>query len=335
MFTLSIILLIIGILWLIFVRDHKIKVKNEERDFRGGLVEPAEYKNIGLRKMGYLFLAMALILLLLASITQVGTRSVGVATSFNKPTGHNYTSGLHVKAPWIKVHEVDGTVQTTEYFGSDCIKVKISDGGESCIDAAYRWRINNDNADKAFADYSKKEDSITEGVRKGVVSTNMKASINEVFGTWNPLSNVNIKSNMTPEELANIKIEAIPPYETFNQSIKDSAQTKINDLSGKDVKGGLATVLSVTISGFDMPQVTQDRINRINAAASDTKVALQDVATKNAQASGNNKLAASLKDPNVLVSRCIDGLLAGDIQNQPGFSCWPGGGNSVVLPSSR
>lgn len=291
--------------------------------------DPTNQVKISFKPFGWIPAGLAVVCLILSCFAVVGTKNVGVPTVFGKPTGDTYGSGLNFKAPWTKVTDIDGTTQPEEYRGDSCIIVKIADGGSGCVTAAYRWRINQEQADVAFADYRNSELEINDAVRAALVTTNMKAAINEVFGTWDPLEGSEIKPNMTPEELANAKVNVVPDYGKFNQEIEDNFDTKIEDL------GGLIDLQSVTISYVALPETTQDRINAYNRAVQDTKIALQEVATKAAQADGNRKLAASLQDPNVLVSKCLDSLAAGEFEAPPGFSCWSGGGGGVVLPAAR
>jgi regulator of protease activity HflC (stomatin/prohibitin superfamily) len=279
--------------------------------------------------------AFALLVFVLSCFTVVGTQNVGIPTSFGKPTGDTYSAGLHTKAPWVKVTDIDATVQPEEYKGScktgesgNGIKVKIADGGDACVWAAYRWRINKDQADTAFTDYRKAEGGVLEGIRKALVSTNVKAALNEVFGKFDPLSGADIKPNMTPEELANLKINVVPDTKQLSANVKASIEEKISGL------GGLIDIESVTISFVELPESTQKRINAFNAAVQDTKIATQEIATKAAQARANEKLAASLQNPAVLISKCLDGLISGDITNVPGFTCF-GEGSSIVLPATK
>ena len=55
-------------------------------------------------------------------------------------------------------------------------------------------------------------------------------------------------------------------------------------------------------------------------------------------AEANRKLSSSVSnDPNVLVSRCFDILSEMVASKEPvpaGFTCWPGGGSGIVLPSA-
>lgn len=320
-FLFSVIIGLIGILYLIFVP--------KTIQHNAGTSSNPRILNIQLWKGGTIVLVFAAFLFLLSCFTVVGTRNVGVPTSFSKTTGDTFGAGLHAKAPWQKVTDVDATIQPEEYKGKDCIYVKIADGGSACVTLAYRWRINSDQADVAFADYRKSDEGILAAIRKALVSTNIKAAINEVLGKYDPLSNTELNSSMTPEELANVKINVVPDYEQINADIKTNLEGKIKNL------GGLIDIQSVTVSYVELPESTQKRINAFNAAVQDTKIALQQVATKAAQAEANRKLASSLRDPNVLISKCLDGLISGEITNVAGFSCSLGGGSAVVIPGSK
>lgn len=327
-FIIALFVLAIGAFW--FGINPTEHVDDKSKPIRNSYSAKTTYekKEVSTRPLAVIVLFIGLVFLGLSMLTTVGTRNVGVVTSFNKPTGRVLDAGLHVKLPWQAVTDIDGSIQPEEYRGEECIKVKIADGGNACVTVAYRWRITENGADNAFMDYRNSDKDINDAVRDAVVSTNMKAAINEVFGQYDPLDGSELRPNMTPEELANAKVNVVPDYQAFNQKINENVEAKIADL------GGVVEVSTVTVSGLDLPESTQLRINAFNQAVQNTKIALQDVATKAAQAEGNRQLAKSLRDPNVLVSKCIDGLISGEIENEPGFSCWQGGGG-VVIPGTK
>ncbi len=311
MFITGMVFLIITLTWFAFVPKTV--------DIEGDLVP--------LKIFGVIPLIIAGLLLVLSCFAIVGTRNVGVATVFGKPTGSTYGAGLHFKAPWTKITDIDATIHPEEYFGEHAISVKIADGGDAKIGVSYRWRINPAGASKVFADYRGSNLSIDDAVRKALVSTNVKAAINEEFGKFDPLEDSGkLTTDMTAEQLANLKVNVVPDYQALNLAIQRNVEEKIKDV------GDLIEIQSVTISNLKLPHTTQTRINRFNNQVQDTRNALQEVATKKAQAEGNKKLADSLKDPNVLVSKCFDSLAAGDFTLPAGGSCWPGG-SSVVIPA--
>lgn len=276
----------------------------------------------------YFPVGLGVLLMILSCFAVVGARNVGVPTVFGRPTGETFGAGLHFKAPWVKVTDIDATIQPEEYFGKSAITVKIADGGDASIAVSYRWRINPDGADKVYADYRKSELGITGAVRKALVSTNVKAAINEELGNYDPLAGAELSTDLSAAELAKLKVNVVPDYKVYNKAIQKNVEEKIANV------GDLIDIQSVTISQLRLPESTQKRINAFNAAVQNTKIALQEVATKKAQAEGNIKLADSLKDPNVLVSKCFDALAAGDFVLPAGGSCWPGG-SGVVIPSAK
>jgi regulator of protease activity HflC (stomatin/prohibitin superfamily) len=279
---------------------------------------------------GFFWVFLAIILIVLSCLSKVETRNVGVETIIGKPTGDTHEAGLVVKAPWVSITDIDATVQVESYGPRNPINVKIADGGDADVYLSYRWRINPQGADKVFQDYRGSDLGITGAVRKALVTTNVKAAINEELGTYDPLANTKVlNKDATPEEVAALKVNVVPDYKALNKAIQSNVEDKIKNL------GDLIDIQSVTISGVKLPETTQKRINAFNASVQDTKIALQEVQTKIAQASGNNELAKSLQDPNVLVSKCFDALAAGDFTAPAGFSCWSGGAGSVVIPATK
>jgi len=320
MFIIAIIFAIITLILMVVPRIKYVVQSGPER---------GETKSFSLKGFGVVTLIITILFAVLASLTVVGTRNVGVPTVFNKPTGDNLGAGLHLKAPWASVTDIDATIQLEEYFGDSAVQVKIKDGGDALVGLSYRWRINPEAADQVFQDYRNSEVEINEAVRSALVTTNVKAAVNEVFGTYDPLANADIPEDATPAEIAAIDVNVVPDYQAFNEAIQENVEDKIKDV------GDLVDIQSITLSSLKLPEATQVRINAFNAAVQNTKIANQEVATKAAQAEGNRQLAASLQDPNVLVSQCLDDLASGKVNAPAGYSCWPGDNGSVVVPSAR
>ena len=288
-------------------------------------------------------LGLAVCLLAASMLASVGPRNIGVENVKGRTTGETHGAGWVVKAPWVSIEDIDASRQPEEYndpgeAGGDNdrrIKVKIADGTYAYITLSYSWRVIEAGAEEAFKDFNKKKNAdgdeltILEAIRSFAVSPKMKAALNEEWGAFDPTSGINITPNMTAQQISDIKLNVVPDYSAYNTAVQTNIDEKIKEL------GGLVTVTGVTVSGIDYSGETQKRIDAIKNKILDSKAALLDVAIKNAQAQGNVALAESLDDPNVLVSKCLDGLIEGDFPNQPGFSCWPGGGGSVVLPSTK
>jgi hypothetical protein len=93
-------------------------------------------------------------------------------------------------------------------------------------------------------------------------------------------------------------------------------------------------VLSVIIPVVNFDANTQGKVNALLAQVAQTRIAQQAIKTSQAQAQANKVLAGSVsKDPNVLVSKCLDLVETGKVTLPAGFSCWPSGSSAVVVPS--
>lgn len=89
---------------------------------------------------------------LLPCFAQVGTQEIGIVRSFGKVTG-DLGAGLHAKAPWATVTEMDGTIQTDSYTGDGCLTVRIARQQTSCVNVSIHWRIEPSAADELFRNY--------------------------------------------------------------------------------------------------------------------------------------------------------------------------------------
>lgn len=261
---------------------------------------------------------LGLVLLASSCVTQVTTKNVGVVTSFGRPVGA-LGNGLHLKAPWHKVTEFDAAVQTDSHKGkngdgsSTCTDIRIGNQSVACVDNSVRWRIVQDSADDLYRDYRE-----FDNVRDSLVTRELDAALNEVFADYDPLAGVDINGASTAKSL---------------DELSDEVTARLRQKVGKQVE-----VLSVIIPLVSFDKTTQDKINDYQAELANTRIARQKQQTADAQAEANRKLSGSVsKDPNVLVSRCFDILAEMVNAKEPvpaGFTCWPGGGTGVVLPSA-
>lgn len=272
----------------------------------------------GLRIATYVALGLSVLLLVFSSLTMVGTRRIGVVTSFGRPVD-TLSNGLHFKLPWEKVPELDASIQTDSHTGNGendkdpCTDIRIGNESTACVDNTIRWRIVESEGDQLFRDYRGMDN-----IRESLVTRELNAALNQVLGDFNPLDAVSEDgsgANANLDDLANQVAERM----------RDRVEGKIE-------------VLSITIPLIRYDRGTQDRLNAYQAEIANTRIAEQRGETATAQARANEALAESVSnDPNVLVSRCLDTLAdmveAG--QAVPaGFSCWPGGQSAIVVPSA-
>lgn len=264
------------------------------------------------RAIGLIPVGIAALIMALACTTVVQAKQVGVVTTFGKPGDTTLSSGLHVKAPWQKVTEIDATIQTDEYHGDSGIIVRLNDGNTAKVSATIRWSVSEENANEVYADF--RSDDPTKSLRDAVVSTQFKAAMNTVFSTFDPLS------------LAGGEGTEAPNYIALAQDVETAMLARTNDL---------VTIESVTISLLSLDDKSQAKIDAYIGEVAKTRIAEQAQKTAEKQAEANRILSDSISnDPNVLVSKCFD-LLAEGYDAPAGFTCWPGGNGSVVVPSAR
>lgn len=298
--VLAIIFLVIAITLLVIQR----MMKSRESSVR-----------VWLKRAGYGLLALAVIFTGFSSVTTVSTKNVGIVTSFGRPTG-SLGNGLHFKAPWEKVTELDAATQTDSYFHSQnpaCIPVRIAHQATACVDTSIRWRIVQEQSDTLFRDYRE-----FDNIRDSLVNRKLRTTLTEVFTGYDPLG-IDEKTG------------------TFTAPSSKSQSDRASSLMKTQV-GSEIEVLSVDIGVVHFDDPTQKRINDLQGQVAQTRIARQSVATAEQQAAANNKLAASIsQNPAVVVYRCYDlveKMVAKDMTPPVAFNCWPGSGSSIVIPQA-
>lgn len=284
--------------------------------YSNGLKEPQEVE-YGYRKWtllsGAAVIGLGIVFLVIASVTTVSTKNVGIETTFGKPSGE-LSNGIHKKWPWEKVTEMDAAIQTDTFVKDNCLQVRIANQQTACVYTNFQWRINPNAAQELYRDYR-----TFDHVRDALVTRRLTAVVNEQLANYNPLNSVAGAD--------------LPAGEKKNPSLAEIAHN-VNEQMKKEI-GGTIEVLSTIIPIMTFDPETQARINQLQQQVALTRVALQSQKTASAQAAANKKLSASVNNsPNVLVSHCYQILetMVKNGQNVPaGFSCWPGGGVAAVI----
>jgi regulator of protease activity HflC (stomatin/prohibitin superfamily) len=271
-------------------------------------------------------LGLAVPLLVLSMTTVVDTRNIGVVTTFNRPTGETLSNGLHMKAPWEKVTEIDGTIITDEFAGDTCIVVRIGDGSNACVSETIRWRIVPQAGDELFADY--RSDDVNQTIADALVETQLTSATASVFSDFNPLLQAGAADQVAAQSAG------APDLNRFSEELSVTMNDRLREMSPTGQPQ--VAIQSITISRLNLSASTQRKINALQEEVANTRIAQQRQATAQAQAAANQALAASVSNnPEVLVSRCIDWLEETDQEIPAGFSCWPGAGQALVLPSTQ
>lgn len=273
----------------------------------GGDIRALEKEIVPFRIATYASLTLAVLFLVFSVFTIVGTKQVGVVTSFGQPVG-TMSNGLHMKFPWQKVTELDGAIQTDNHFGDGATKIRLGNQSTADVDNTVRWRIKPGKADELYRDYRD-----FDKIRDSLVTRELKAALNEVFKDYDPLGTIKGTA------------EKQPTLDELGESVTTRLRSRVG--SQIDVQN-----IIIPLTNFDKD--TQGRINAYQAEIANTRIANQRQQTATAEAEANRRLSNSVsKDPNVLVSKCLDTLadLAKKGTALPaGFSCWPGNGSVAV-----
>lgn len=136
---------------------------------------------------------IAFVFLVFATFYTVPVRNVGLVTSFNKPTGTTTGSGLHAVFPWQRIADFDASIQTSVHvgdWGHGCSTVRIGSLATSCVESRIQWQVVDKAAPKLYNDYKGDFNNL----KDNLVETNIQNALNEVFATYNPLSQVNLET---------------------------------------------------------------------------------------------------------------------------------------------
>lgn len=282
------------------------------------------------RVAGVALMVFAILPLVFSSFTTVPAKHVGIKTSFGKVSPTTLSPGINFKMPWEKVHRIDATIQTDEYFGDSAIRVRTGDGMETDIWMAVRWEINPEAANVIYQDY--RSDDPTTQFRNSVIDTQLKASTQTVMAEYNPIANLTAQGQEATDASFTPDVKVLA--QAIEKELVDNLKTTTNE-AGNEVP--LANIISVTVSGVNWSADTQKKINDFNTEVANTRVATQREQTAIAEARANEALSKSIsEDPNVLVSKCFDGVntaIERGYQLPAGYSCW-GGSTGVVIPSA-
>jgi regulator of protease activity HflC (stomatin/prohibitin superfamily) len=183
--------------------------------------------------------------LILGSTTIVSTRNIGVVTTFGRPGG-TLTNGLHMKAPWQSVTEMNGTIQIDNHTGENATTVRLGNNSTAFVDNSVRWRIQPAAADELFLDYRE-----FENVRDNLVTRELRAALNEVFADFDPLA---------PENSDGANVQAL------GDEVAEKLRTKV---------GGQIEIINVIVPLVNYDEATQDRINALKVEKANTRVAEQ------------------------------------------------------------
>lgn len=305
-----------GSAWLITASVQRRRPDDDRRDRYGDRAGPettrfwAKIATIGLA-------ALTGILTLACSFWIVGTQNIGIVTSFGKPVGE-VGNGAQWTWPWQQVHDMDYSVQVTDFPAAGCqIQLRLSEGQTACAKVAVRWQVNTRAADALFRRYK----GSTQGVENGVLIPELQNTANQVFAGYDPVALLN--------STAPVGSPRNPTVPQLAQQVKDQLSATIGD----EVQ-----IISLFMPNIAYSPQVQQRINAVLAQKAQTLIAQQSEQTATAQAAANKAISASVShDPNVLVAQCLN-IMQEIVKNgdtPPVNMCNLGGSGTGVIVSGR
>lgn len=248
---------------------------------------------------------------LVCTFVQVPTKSFGVQTSFNEPTGKVFGAGLTAKAPWTQIHSMDAAKQPDEFKGEDCINVRMARQAKACVDIVVTWRLHQPDAATAYQDYKD-----IDKVRRVLVVNNMQSALGSAFSAYDPLVDIGEGAELDEE--------------AYFADFVPVITAELEKLAGPEIE-----VISITHPFPNFHPTTQDKIDELQAEVARTGVAEQSKLTAIAQAAAAKELEDL--DVKALVNRCLDIWEATSREHGLPWasSCWPGesSGASVAIPT--
>jgi regulator of protease activity HflC (stomatin/prohibitin superfamily) len=136
-------------------------------------------------------LVLSVVCIVIASMSTVPTRNVGIVTQFNKPTGRTTGAGLQWHAPWQGVDDWDASGQTYSHLGDNCVWVTIAAQRRACIPVQIEWAAKAETAPESWAAYKEVDDlSRFEVFEARRVNPQINAALTSVFASFDPLGTV-------------------------------------------------------------------------------------------------------------------------------------------------
>lgn len=242
--------------------------------------------------------AAFVLFLVIASCNIVGTRQVGVVTSFGKPTGETLSNGLHMLAPWKVVNEMDASIQNDIFNGNSRVQVRLGNNSTAQADVNVRWQLKADQADELYMQYKS-----FDGVKSNLVERNMRTALNEAFIEFDPLSNDPAHNNLA--------------------DVSKNALDKLRAKAGNQVE-----ILDLSVPVIDYDNKTEERINNVNGAKADYSKAEIEAKTAEQKRKAAEELARQpVPDLKIAIAACVNKMA----ESGQTLNCYPIGGN--VLPT--
>jgi len=182
-------------------------------------------------------LVLGIVFVLFSSMNSVPIRSVGIVTSFGKPTGEVTGSGFKMVKPWEKVGEWDASRQRYDHSqDKNAIPVRTGTLAVAHVNVLIEWQVKPDKAPEQFLAYK----GDFETFKNQKVGIQLDGAMNDAFADYNPLQNIDTKTG-------NLNVDLNP----YADKVKSFATQRL----GNDVE-----ILSVTIIRVNHDDKTEANI---------------------------------------------------------------------------
>lgn len=275
----------------------------------------------GLGAAGIALMLLSVLTIVFGMMQQtVGAQDIGIVLNGGAPVGH-IGPGRSFINPWENVVTMDNAVQKLNYNVADpsssgCeILIRIANQQTACAEVKLRAQPVAAAVDTEYRQYRS-----TQGLLDGLVTPMIQKYANIEFQTFDPIADVNSTLPLGSPDRPTV------------QQIADRIERDLQQQIGTQVH-----IDNLIIPNIDYDGAVQAQLNAAFAQKAKTVIAQQAVQTADAQAAANRALAVSGSlNSLALVQQCMTWLntLADKGLTPPaGFSCWPGAGSGVVIPS--
>jgi regulator of protease activity HflC (stomatin/prohibitin superfamily) len=271
---------------------------------------------------------LALCALFLSSFKVVGAKDIGVPVLFGKPKGEVYHNGWNWKNPAEKVHIFDGALQT-EHFSTDKnddgdpVNVRLFTGSVAGVNVTFQWKLEDDDSVKqVYLNYREPNK-----INQNLVKRALQQSLNDVFSKYNPYTALIVAQ-------AKANGDNSPGTQQVATTYEDLQTQALDKLKSEMAPQGVSAV-SLTIASINFDQKTQDNLNNLGTAITQTQIALQNEKTAAAQAESNRLLNSTPATNTTLQQLCIQAsekVLEGGHNLPAGWNCF--GPSNVAITNS-
>ena len=263
---------------------------------------------IGAGLVSVVCLLAAVLSTIFSSFNSVGTYDIGVTTSFGRVISY-VGPGPHWIAPWENMVKVDESVQQT----NDELTVRVAGQQTAVANVRLRWQIIPSATDSLFKLYK----GSTQNVGTALVTPELNVAMNSVYDGYDPILPLSTGAKPgTPDN---------PSTAQLSSQVQAALEAKI----GSQIK-----IDTLIVQPLKYDQTVENRINSVLAQTAKTDVAKQSIITAQDQAAANKALQQNVT-PLTLVQQCMTAISDGQLNPPAGFSCWPGSGSGVVIPSGK